>query len=559
MLTSVRSEGTDAPPTPGGASTRLDFLLLAAVLACVALMAYGTLTRRAGMSPDTAVYVDAALHVVAGEGLQRSILMFFQPDHVAGDAMRVPLTLYAPLYPLAVSVPIALGMPAPCAALAVSLLFLALLVCTACALARHLYGAPAAALGLGILLHFGPLLFVAGYAWSETMAIAFLLAGFFMLSRPPRGRSGVTWCLLSGFCFGLAFSTRYALLPAVFLAAAWTLTQRPHRWRRTGALLLGFAPPGGAVILRNFLAQGRPFGPPRGPSTQGLLQNMADTWAATAQAWLPPAYLAPGNQVRLLVCILAVLAGIAIIRQRGNLLRDALVRGPRMLPLLWAAGYLLFLVVYRSRYEMDPIGPRLVLPGLAPLVPAAAACVAAVLSPKGRGLRAAAVALVVFACVREVLFIHGTPAAPPTAYAAASERMHWVCTQTTPDDLIIGDRIYDIPLFCGQRQGLCFFPDTAPAHHVTPERLHAFLKPRRGKFERCFIVLNRVTYDEPAFEPEWRRLCGDFVAGLVYGKAGEWPEITETARLRDGYVFEVDVARFLARSGADSTGGASGG
>jgi hypothetical protein len=111
--------------------------------------------------------------------------------------------------------------------------------------------------------------------------------------------------------------------------------------------------------------------------------------------------------------------------------------------------------------------------------------------------------------------------------------------------LIVGDRTYDIPLFCGLRKGLCFFPDETPDQHLTPQRLRAFLEPRRGRFDRCFIVLSRVTFDEPVFESEWRRLCGDFLTDLVYGRAGEWPGVRGTARLRDGYVFEVDTARFL--------------
>ncbi len=162
------------------------------------------------------------------------------------------------------------------------------------------------------------------------------------------------------------------------------------------------------------------------------------------------------------------------------------------------------------------------------------------------GVRGIALVLIALAFLREASEIRSTPPQRIEATISASERLQWVCDNTTPDDLIIGDRIYDLPLFCGRRQGLCFFPDTDPKHHLRAGILQRFLRDRVGKFDQCYLVIGRVTYDDANFEKQWRALCGGFLTDLIYGRAETWPGIREVVRLDDAYVFEVDVLEFVA-------------
>ncbi|MFP4499807.1 MAG: hypothetical protein ACLFTT_02300 [Candidatus Hydrogenedentota bacterium] len=546
MLLAPQEASTGAVPWRGTAHL-LDGAVLLLAGACVALMGYAALTRELGFSPDSCVYVDVAQHMRDGYGLHRGVLMAFQPWHFFSGAMHVPLTLYAPLYPLLAGIAAMAGLAPPYAALAVAAVFLAVFLLGLYVLARRMYGPPVAALALALLLHFAPLLFVSGYAWSETLGLACIAWGFHFMAR----LDGVTrearlLAGTAGFLFGLAFATRYALLPAALLAAAWLFLSNRHRMIRINAYMAGLMPPVAVVAARNAAVLGHPFGPARGASTRPLLTNLHDLYRATVAGYLPPGYLSPENQARLLFSVAVVLIGAIILRRRWGVVHDVLRQGARALLPAWALGYLIFLLIYRTRFDIDIIGPRLVLPGLVFLIPIGTAVLVTVLSPRGMGVRGMALVLIALAFLREASEIRSTPPQRIEATIAASERLQWVCDNTTPDDLIIGDRIYDLPLFCGRRQGLCFFPDTDSKYHLRAGILQRFLRDRVGKFDQCYLVIGRVTYDEPGFEKQWRALCGGFVTDLIYGRAETWPGIREVVRLDDAYVFEVDVLEFVA-------------
>ena len=519
-------------------------LVFMGALACVVLMGWHAFTRGLPFTPDSCVYADVAAHVAAGEGMHRGILMAFQPSHLARGEMAVPLTLYAPLYPLLAGGLMTLGVSAPAALLMLTLTFFGVTLLVLYLLARSLFGSVAALLTVGMALHCGPLLDAGSHAWSETLGMTALLGGFLAIAQVQRaGARALRWTGLAGLSFGLAFTARYALMPAGLFVVACLLVLR--RWRHAGAVACGFFVPVSLLLARNLVATGRFLGPARDPSTVGLLDNVKHTLISVFQVWLSPDMAGPNLQLRLLLAALTVCVGVGFLARRGALLRMRFFRFAPLLLLGWAVFYLAFLVAYRTLNEFDPIGPRLVLPAVVVLIPLIAGAVTVLAGRRPVMLRVVAVVLVMLAVGREARSLWEEPTEGYQAYVAASERLQWVRANTTPEDALVGDRNFDLPLFCGVRNGLCFFPSEDPKHHLTTEVLRAYFAPRVGKFNRAYIVLSEVYRGEPVFEDEWRRACGDLVADMVFGKTEDWPGITEVARLDDGYVFAVDVGVLL--------------
>ncbi len=187
-------------------------------------------------------------------------------------------------------------------------------------------------------------------------------------------------------------------------------------------------------------------------------------------------------------------------------------------------------MVQRSLIHFDGVGPRLVAPATVAMALLLAGLVSrAFRAPRGLTLALALAAAAAF-LAREALRIQ-SPTVTDAARAAASPRVVWVAENTTAADLVIGDDTMDIPFYLDRPLVVSFspFPYT---DRPTYEHLTAFA---RGRYERAFLVL-RNRYRCVA---DWRWAYGDFIADVVAGRTAAYPGVTELARLRDGYVFEL--------------------
>lgn len=515
---------------------------------CVILVAWYSLTRTLYLSPDSFVYLDTAQSLAGGHGLSHSVLHVHELGSGMGDLFHASDVTYAPLYPIAVAALLRAGVNAPSAALLVAASFYGITLAGMYLLCRRLYGAPTAVLVTAVLLHYLPLYSVGVCAWSESLALACLVFGFLALAGKPGTEGSPARGFLAGLCLGLAFAARYALLPAAGLGLA-VVAVRAHQFRRaacaTTAYMAGAFLGAGPPLLRNYLVCGRLLGAERPASERGLLENVYDLYIAAFQSYLPATWLTADTQARLLVAALVLAAGVMVLRKRTHVVFGAVRTDLRWMLPGWALFYLAFLVIYRTLYMFDQIGPRLALPGLLFLIPPLAAMAVAAFQASNRTVMIMAAVFTALAVFHAAYALATTPRDSISARVANSERLTWVLENTNAEDIIIGDMLIDLPAYCGPRRCLSFFPLEDPKYHLTSDGLVAFLKPRLGHFEKAFIVLRRIAYTEPAYERVWQRCCGHFIADLVYDRPLDRPGIHRAATLKDGQVFEVDAARFV--------------
>lgn len=525
------------------------------LLTACGLMAAVSITRTVLLSPDSFIYIDTAQNIVNGLGVSKSVLFAYEPTDLAAPELHVPNTTYAPLYPMLIAGLVALGVSGVNAALLISVAGMAAVLAAAYFLLRTWRDAAVAGFGTALLLFYAPLRTAGACAWSETTAVAFLLTAMLAALRAVRvddcaWRKALTYAFLAGLAAGLAFAGRYALLctaPFVVLMVADLRRPRPS-CLRMGAAGIGFTVPAGAVLMHNYLASGRILGPARPPSTAGLAENTAALWRATTQAFLDPNLASPETQMLLLIALLTPVLGLLVlwrIRNRPDMALFA--KGQYWIP-LWAVYYAAFLIVYRSLYTFDEIGPRLALPGnIALVLTLAVLCAAAFRLPES-ALRIAALLLVLVAAGTALHQLAMLPKDNVPARITESERLSWIAEDTCDTDLIIGDLPLDIPVYCGPRHCLGFFPLEDPEQHLTEETLRAFLKRHRKSYGDVYIIVRHISYQEPGFEPIWERTCGAFITDLIFARRdyqGIWPAI----RLKDACVFRVIPGRFIGAAG----------
>lgn len=523
-------------------STCADALIILLFAGYMALFTENSVTRHLFFSPDSLVYIDAAQNFAAGNGLSQSTLMSHKREHLEELDLYPPLVTWAPLYPLTAGILCRGGLNAAHAALIVAAIFYALTIALLFALTRRLFDANAARLTLGISVLYWPLWLVGACAWSETLGIACLL-GAIITALEFRRRRYLPLALLAGGFFGLAYATRYALLPGIALGALMLIPPAKKGPAVTPWLLLGtgFLLTAGPVFLRDYRYTGNFLGPVYPASTRNLWQNLGDAWNVAAKEFLPPETLGEHTQVKLLICITLFVTLIAMLRRRLPFIVNA-VRGESTWLLLWFLGYCGFLLIYRSVYQTDNIGPRLLTPGLVALLPLAAGVVCAAVGPPPQLVRLIVLACLGAAVAGEASSMAASPRTTLETRAKNSERLRWIGENTTPNDLIIGDATMDIPIYCGFRHTLCFMAWEFPERYLTYETVTRFAALHPKRFEHIYLVVRKGLPIDSANEKEWRRLLGPFITDLVFGRAAPYPGITPLPPLRDTCLFEVSLA-----------------
>lgn len=521
-----------------------------ALLCCAyaAISGFNTVTRVWGLSPDSMVYIDAAQNLAQGRGLSHSHRMTHRADHMETADRLPPLVIWAPLYPTLIAGLHACGVPGVYAGLGISAFFAGVALLCAWDFARRVGGAGAAMLGAALLMHLLALRHIGAYAWSETTALAFFLAGCLILVHEKSCRLPVA--AISGVCFGLAFAARYAFLPAAAIgfAAYWNHRDYQSMAKRYAVYTIGFMAAAAPVLARNWAYSGNLFGPARPPSSTGWMENWRYAAHTIFGHYLPLETVSSETQEMLAIVAAALVVSVLLFGKRWAALRCAFRRRGFRLLSLWCLLYLVFLIAHRSMYEADPLGVRLLAPAIIPLTLLAAVLIRSVFGGKETLWCAIGFLLAVAALGREgIAAVRSTPQTMASRLEL-SERFRWICANTTEEDLIIGDATMDIPLFCGFRQSLCFMPWDIKERHFQYDDLHSFLRKNRHRYRNVFIVIRAGLPPEPAFEAQWRAHFGDFVTDLVYGRLSACPEISHRETLEDAFVFRLQPGGNIAAS-----------
>lgn len=565
---SWRDEGFQTP-SPYALGTLTSILAALGIVALASLALFNSITRLQNFSPDSLAYIDVAQNWAAGRGFCHSALISYGPRDWANQALLPPCTLWAPLYPLCMGVLHWMGLPAWAAALAIPFGALAFFLVAIYRLCRYLYNDTAAWLAVAVVSMYGPVYLCARFAWSEMPALACLAWAFWFLvsvlrhdglgapvSLPANtqevgrdaGAPGNGRLIVSGVLFGLAFAARYVLFPTVGLGVLMLIIQYPWRagLRRAATLFGGFAVVAACVLGHNWLSDGTLLGPARAASQIGLWTNLQHAayvlcFGAIPSDWTPVEPIAA--HLRLWACLGVVCLGLAALDRRLGAVRRIANTPARLLLPLWGIGYCLMLVVYRTMVEIDPIGPRLLAPGLAFLVPPAVAAAVAWIGPAKRCYRAALGLLIGVALFQEGQVYLANPPMAFVSHQLDSPRLRWIARNTTERDLIVGDSTMDIPVYCGFRHTLCLLPG-ASEQFLDHAGLRAFLKSPAGDFERAFLVLRAgIPTNSAEDEAQWRETFGPFIADLVFRRLGAYPGISGGPEVRRTHVFTIDLPR----------------
>jgi hypothetical protein len=287
------------------------------LLALVALLAIAlALLFQPGMlTTDTAQHVSVARNLLAGRGFSTD-LIYFQQHHDFG-VVPAPQTVWPPLFPLATSLLMRLGVDALAAPFWVALLAQVCIAPTAYLIARSAGYAVQAAAWAAVAV-FGCLslaVFVLG-GLTESLFTLMTLLSVLLLVRgvgDDHGAARGLW-IWAGICAGLAYLTRYSgicLIAAfgLFVALRWLRERTLARF--LDGLALAAIPVAIVVfsLVRNWLLTGSTSGGPNisvNPSLAGTVQ--AFYWALAKLFGLAGA---PVWRMVISLALLILLVGLA--------------------------------------------------------------------------------------------------------------------------------------------------------------------------------------------------------------------------------------------------------
>jgi 4-amino-4-deoxy-L-arabinose transferase-like glycosyltransferase len=470
------------------------------------LFGYNTLTHTNDFSdPDTMNFVDVARNIVAGRGISQSALGFNVPRFAVDASIPIPMTSQPPLHPLLIALLAQSGLSCVTAALLLSMICYGLILLLAYRLAFELYGPNEALLSLGFLLLYAPLRKAAGTAFSEPDGLLFafgcLLALLAMRRDPCGGWRGFP--ALAGLLAGLAFATRYALAPLCVAGFLFVALESRHKWADLLGYTGSFSLLAGAVLARNFFVMGE-FLPQPNPSEIGLRCNISQTAKVLMHESMD---FIPSSVQPVLFGTLFLLGIFLLLKQRRLLatLNEVLIQNGRYLVPLFAAGYLVFLVVQRTLTHFDYINWRMVLPAgvmLCLLLPALLVRATGLKRKLLKGFVAVVLVCEIGREVRAALRV----SRPPDLIRCV--RLDWIRENTTERDLIIGMDTVDV-VFGLLRQEAVSISRFPYSDYLEYEKLIQFCDAHFSRYRHIYLIL--PPRDETDFEARY----GPFLTGLV--------------------------------------------
>lgn len=512
-------------------------LIRVAVWFCFAiylgLFVFNMATRIGRFSPDSMNYVNVARNIAEGNGITQPTLGFNQLRINPDDDIPAPLIAHPPLYPLLISWVTRIGVSAPVSALLVSASGLALIFVLVFKLAAALYGEKVALTSMGLLLFYGPLRYIAGFAWSDPVAIALMLFCLLLLVRKSAGRFVFT----AGFMAGLAFATRYAFFPLLPVGAAFLIISSPSGRRIKNVCLYGFAFAlvAGSVWGHNFVAKGSLM-PPSRRAPADLSETIVTAFRSIFGRYLIG--LSPRLQfglfaVSLLVCAISLFKS-GIVRRT----REVFLANNRYLLLAWSLTYLIFIVAQRSAWFFGEDRANEMLRIAAPAGIVLLICWTSLLINSLKiplsGITIIVLLLLSVSIWREARAMTQVPRFDLQHQVGYFPRLAWIAAHTSNADLIIGEDTVDIPFFLSGRRTLSFSPYPI-TEYATYDLIESYSRRHCAAYQNIFIILP----NHGLSEEQWRAVYGNFFADLIFGQIEKYPAITLVQQLEDASVFKV--------------------
>lgn len=548
------------PIEPAPPSRRFKLFFTLAIALYFVLLGYDSLTRLRYFSPDSKFYVETARYIVNGQGISYSTSDWKQA--ITYDRVDVPrpMTIWMPLYPILIAAGMKLGLPGPDVALVLSLFAGAMIVWLVYIMARRVYDENFAILAAGYTAASGVTFHIAVRAWTETTGIGFLGLAFLLTILDRREGARKYWIpIAAGAAAGGAFYARYALLPMAGLVALMLIEGRDWRatlrnWVLFTATYVLLALP---TLVRNYLVTGIVLGATRDPSNKGLLINLGTIYTSYMTSLFPNFAVPPVIQWllgTLLLIVLVVMLAFPAKRARFiACMRTAFISGKAYVFTVWALGYIVYIVLYRTKTHFDPLDTRLGSPGFIPLAVPALAFLTCRFPLGPRGQRRLAVALVSMVILMAIGIMAFKPHIDDRKKVTnASEVKTWILNETTPRDLVIGDDLTDITFVDPERTVVLLYLTDSKSDQISADQFFEVVKRQCGQYDRVFLTLSnfrlRPIYstfknDEEAKADFHRRALlsrGPFLTDLIEGRLDQYPGIHFLKEVKDGYLFTVD-------------------
>ncbi len=416
-----------------------------------------------GFNPTAMVYVDAARHLINGQGMSSTVLFTSSVPRLPS-----PLSVWPPAYPVAIGAMTWLGIDLAIAARVISLLAFGVSALLVWLLARAMFG-PRVALASALLVAIWPAMTrVATNAWSESLFVMFLLLSVFFTTRILHpGHAGLRAAVAGGLAMAAGCLTRYAALPLIPIGAVlilW-LAQEP-RWQARFVKAVVWTSAAGAPVavwlVRNLLATGSLIGSGREADDLGVLYHItfatrtviSDLLGLVARLLVVPELVGLEAEAMAPIALLVVGLPLAFVlrrRQGWGLLAEgaqAATRSPEArFALLMALGYWGAMIVARSTIGFYPLDSRLMMPVYPLVVITLVAAVTTALAGTSPGaarragitLIAASLAAILVLIVPRSLAAGGPRLAPDPA----PSWVRWVADHTPPGALIVGNLSFD--------------------------------------------------------------------------------------------------------------------
>lgn len=513
------------------------WIFLAAIVIYIVLFGFNSITRSRLFSPDSMNYVDVARNIASGRGITQSTLGFNQVGFSADDEIPTPLISQPPLYPVMITILTYFGINAADSALFISIICFGIILLITFSIALKLFNKSIALLSVCLLLIYYPLRLVSSYAWSEPPGMVFVLLSIWLLLLIERTNQQRILLIpaLAGLTAGLAFSTRYAFLPLIFVGIIYILIES-NNWKQRMSVLIpyltGFAIPSGFVLIHNIQVSNSII-PESISSNIGIGSNVVLVVKVLFGNYFN--FLPQIVELVLLSLILIITLCVLAFQQKILFsLREVLFNQGRYLLTIWVLSYLTFLIILSSLIHIDQIDPRLVFPAGMIMVLLLSAFIFKIIRIKDQHLNLFGLIIIFFLILFEIYTTITKPVFDVKQYINSSERLSWIAQNTTEHDLIIGDDTMDIPFFLSRSEAVSFSPSPS-AGHPTYEKILAYSNKHFKKYEHIYLVLRNRYQDEE----EWSKNLGPFIKDLISGHYKKYSKLTFITRLSDGYIFEL--------------------
>jgi hypothetical protein len=483
--------------------------------------------------PDGMNFVDTARNIVTGRGIVQSTGGYSDPHFLSkADDLPSPLITQPPLYPVLLASLAWMRVPYVPAGLLISVVCYGLIALIGYRLISGLYGRPEALLAVALVVSLHPLRSWAGTLMSESLALLLALLILHLLATLRTARRPLPLAVLAGVVAGLAFATRYALLPLVGIAIVFLVLETRRRVAGVVLFLVGFGVPAGLVALRNVLLTGS-LRLPRNPSTVGLVDNALAAWNVLVDVYLMAHYQRSWQLAA--VVLVATAAVIALIRGR---FRDRtcgwfLGQG-RYILVAWGLAYVVFIVGLRTVIHFDPLNVRIMLPAgiLVPLL--LAPLLVRLTRARASVIGWVAIVVVLVTAAHEVRAFTLAPTPTWEAQIARRPALAWIARETTDEDLIIGSGAIGVPFFLGRSRAVSLSPYPY-SDVVDGATLMAYVTKYAARYRHVYLVFAR-TYDDHA---AWAAAYGEFIAGLITNRRDPPAGFALHRELPDAFVFEI--------------------